>query len=169
VNGAGDLTAAPIMVAHLLHSSRNRTLGIGLVLIASFIVGSVPADGASRIPATASVLAGGEVTVVCEDLSSSGWWGAAEVGVPHVQLDHEVCAVLAGAPRLRPGYLLRPSSGASVLTLVHEVAHVRGIEDEPEADCFGEANLGRAALSLGYRVTQLPRLQAQALAVSDCS
>jgi hypothetical protein len=116
----------------------------------------------------ASSLAGGDVTVACEDLSEYGWWGAAEVGVPNIELDHDVCAVLALAPRLRRGHLLQPSSGASVLTLAHEAAHVRGIEDEREADCFGMANLRRAALALGYGAAQVPRLDAQARAVSGC-
>jgi hypothetical protein len=120
------------------------------------------------IAGAASSLVGGEVTVACEDLSEYGWWGAAEVSVPHIELDNEVCAVLAVAPRLRRGHLLQPSSGASVLTLAHEAAHVRGIEGEREADCFGMANLHRAALALGYSAAQVPRLDAQAQAVSEC-
>ena len=140
----------------------------GVVVIAIFLVGAVPAGGATTVAGTASSLVGGEVTVACVDLSQHGWWGAAVVGVPYIQLDHDVCAVLALAPRLRRGHLLRPSSGASVLTLAHEAAHVRGVEDEREADCFGIANLHRAALALGYRATQLPRLDAQARAVSEC-
>jgi hypothetical protein len=175
---AGDRTAASIMVAHSVSrlltfaprgGSRTRALRRGLIASAIFLMGAVPAGGASTITGTASALVGGEVTVACDDLAQYGWWGAAEVGVPHIQLDHDVCAVLASAPRLRPGHLLRPSSGASVLTLAHEAAHVRGVEDEREADCFGMANLHRTALALGYRATQLPRLDAQALAVSECS
>ena len=147
--------------------SSARWLRCGVV-IAIFLVGPAPAGGASTVAGTASSLVGGEVTVACEDLAQFGWWGAAEVGVPHIQLDHEICAVLAVAPRLRRGYLLRPSSGASVLTLAHEAAHVRGIEGEREADCFGMAHLHQTALALGYRPTQLPRLESQADAVSEC-
>ena len=146
--------------AHLL---RRLVVGVAISLVAA-----VPAGGASTVAGAASVLVGGEVTVVCEDLTQYGWWGAAEIGVPHIQLDHDVCAVLAFAPRLRRGHLLRPSSGASVLTLAHEAAHVRGVEGEREADCFGMTNLHRAALALGYHANQLSRLQAQAAAVSEC-
>lgn len=149
--------------------SGTRLLRRAVVVIAIFLVGAVPAGAASTVTATASALVGGEVTVACEDLAQFGWWGAAEVGVPHIELDHDVCAVLASAPRLRRGHLLRPSSGASVLTLAHEAAHVRGVEDEREADCFGMANLHRTALALGYRATQIPRLHAQAQAVSECA
>jgi hypothetical protein len=148
--------------------SSARAFRRGLVVIATFLMGAVPAGAASTVAGTASALVGGEVTVVCEDLAQFGWWGAAEVGVPHIELDNDVCAVLASAPRLSRGHLLRPSSGASVLTLAHEAAHVRGIEDEREADCFGIANLHRTALALGYRETQLPRLDTQAQAVSGC-
>jgi hypothetical protein len=145
-----------------------RTLRRGLVVTAVSLVAAVPAGGATTVAGAASSLVGGEVTVACEDLAQHGWWGAAEVGVPHIQLDYDVCAVLALAPRLRRGHLLRPSSGASVLTLAHEAAHVRGVEDEREADCFAMTNLHRAALALGYGATQLPRLDAQAQAVSEC-
>ena len=148
--------------------SSGRLLRHGVVALAILLVGAVPAAGASTVAATASSLVGGEVTVACVDLTQYGWWGAAEVGVPYIELDHDVCAVLASAPRLRRGQLLKPSSGASVLTLAHEAAHVRGIEDEQEADCFGMASLRQTALALGYGATQLPRLQAQAQAVSEC-
>ena len=147
---------------------RARILRRGLVVTAIFLAGAVPAGGASTVAGAASTLVGGEVTVACEDLAQAGWWGAAEVGVAHIELDHEVCAVLAAAPQLRRGHFLRPSSGASVLTLAHEAAHVRGVEDEREADCYGIANLDRTALALGYRPTQLPRLRTQAQAVSEC-
>jgi hypothetical protein len=147
---------------------RTRMLRRGLVVTAIFLAVAVPAGGATTVAGAASSLVGGEVTVTCEDLAQSGWWGAAEVGVPHIELDDDVCTVLAAAPSLRRGLLLRPSSGASVLTLAHEAAHVRGVEDEREADCFGIANLDRTALALGYRTTQLPRLRTQAQAVSEC-
>jgi hypothetical protein len=132
------------------------------------LVGAVPAGGATTVAEAASSLVGGDVTVACEDLTEHGWWGAAEVGVPHIELDHDVCAVLASAPRMRRGHLLRSSSGASVLTLAHEAAHLLGVEGEQEADCFGMANLHRTALALGYSASQLPRLHAQAQAVSEC-
>jgi hypothetical protein len=148
--------------------SSTRALRRGLVVTAIFLIGAAPAGGATTVAGAASSLVGGEVTVECEDLSEYNWWGAAEVDVPHIELDDDVCAVLAAAPRLRRGHLLRPSSGASVLTLAHEAAHVRGVEDEREADCFGMAHLHQAALALGYSATQLPRLDAQAQAVSAC-
>jgi hypothetical protein len=150
-------------------SSSARLLRRGLVVITILLTGAAaPAGGATSVAGAASSLVGGEVTVECEDLSEYDWWGATEVGVPHIELDYDVCAVLAAAPHLRRGHLLRPSSGASVLTLAHEAAHVRGVEDEREADCFGMAHLHRAALALGYSATQLPQLDAQAQAVSAC-
>lgn len=130
----------------------------------------MPAQAMDNGPVTdaAASLVGAPVTVACEDLSEQEWWGAAEVGVPHIELDHDVCAVLAASPRLYRGRYVRPSSGASVLTLAHEAAHVRGITNEREADCFAISSLRRAALRLGYHVGQLSALRAQALTASLC-
>lgn len=133
-----------------------------------FLLGAAPAEGVTTVDGIASSLVGAPVTVACVNLQEQGWWGAAAPGVPYIELDNDVCTVLAAAPRLRRGYMLRPSSGASVLTLAHEASHVRGIEDEREADCSGMANLERTALALRYRSTQVPRLRAQAQAVSEC-
>jgi hypothetical protein len=133
-----------------------------------FLAVAVPAEGVDKVPGVASSLVGAQVTVACADLAHQGWWGAAAVGVPEIELDHDVCAVLAVAPRLRRGHLLRPSSGASVLTLAHESAHVRGVEGERDADCFAMANLTPTALALGFQPVQLRTLHAQAHAVSEC-
>jgi hypothetical protein len=115
----------------------------------------------------ASSLVGAPVTVACVDLSEE-WWGSAEVGGSHMELDHDVCAVLAASPRLYRGRYMSPSSGASVLTLAHEAAHLRGVIDEREADCFAILNLRQAALGLGYQVGQLPALRTQAVKASLC-
>lgn len=152
-----------------------RRAGVGARAIApAFVVASIvlacalPAHGIGTVDGTASSLVGAPVTVACVDLSEQGWWGAAEVGVPHIELDQDVCAVLAVSPRLSRGLDLRPTSGAAVLTLAHEAAHVRGVKDEREADCYAVSNLRSTALGLGYRAAQLPVLRAQALGASTC-
>jgi hypothetical protein len=132
------------------------------------LAGAVSAGGATTVDATASSLVGEPTAVACVDLAQHGWWGAAQPGLAYIQLDHEICSVLASAPRLRRGHDTHPSSGAAVLTLAHEAAHVRGVEDEREADCFGIANLRRTALGIGYRPAQMRTLRAQAHAVSEC-
>jgi hypothetical protein len=139
-----------------------------LVLAGTCLVPPVPAGAATTVDATASSLVGEQVAVACVDLARHGWWGAAAAGLPYIQLDHEICDVLASAPRLRRGRGTHPSSGAAVLTLAHESAHIRGVDDEREADCFAMAHLGGTALALGYRRTQLHTIRAQALAVSEC-
>jgi len=147
-----------------------HVIGRGLFVALIFLTAAMPAQAIDNdtVADAASSLVGASVTVACEDLSEQGWWGAAEAGVPHIELDRDVCAVLAASPRLYRGRYLRPSSGASVLTLAHEAAHVRGITDEREADCFAISNLRRAALGLGYHVGQLSALRAQALRASLC-
>ena len=141
----------------------------GALLVTSIVLASaLPARGIGTVDGTASSLVGAPVTVACVDLSEQGWWGAAEVGVAHIELDHDVCGVLAMSPRLSRGRYLRPSSGAAVLTLAHEAAHVRGVVDEREADCYAMSNLRRTALGLGYQAAQLPVLGAQALSASAC-
>ena len=146
----------------------SRVIRRGLFIALIFLAAAMPAQAIDSVTGTASSLVGAPVTVACEDLSEQEWWGAAEVGVPHIELDLEVCALLAATPRLYRGRYLGPSSGASVLTLAHEAAHVRGVTDEREADCFAIANLRRAAVGLGYHARQLPALRAQALRASVC-
>ena len=127
----------------------------------------MPAEAIDPVTGTASSLAGAPATVACVDLPEE-LWGSAEVGGSHIELDHDVCAVLAASPRLYRGRGIGPSSGAAVLTLAHESAHLRGVIDEWEADCFAIANLRQAALGLGYQAKQLAVLQARAVKASLC-
>ena len=139
-----------------------------VIAAAAGFAAAAPASGVTTVAGTAAALAGTAVTVECVDLTTRGWWGAAELGGSRIQLDHGVCASLAAAPRLHDEAGRGPSSGASVLTLAHEVGHIRGIANERRADCFAKRSLRRVALALGYQPAQLARLHDQARAASTC-
>lgn len=142
-------------------------IGRGLITALILLLAAMPAQAIDTLTGVASSLVDAPVTVACVELSEE-WWGAAEIGGSHIELDHDVCAVLAASPRLYRGRYMLPSSGASVLTLAHEAAHLRGVADEREADCFAISNLRQAALGLGYQVGQFPALRAQAVRASLC-
>ncbi|HEU5251215.1 MAG TPA: hypothetical protein VFW15_14595 [Thermoanaerobaculia bacterium] len=52
--------------------------------------------------------------------------------------------------------------------MAHESGHAYGLYDEEKAECFGLRNTARAALLLGYDVSQVPLIRAQAANVSYC-
>ena len=113
-----------------------------------FLLGAAPAEGVTTVDGIASSLVGAPVTVACVNLQEQGWWGAAAPGVPYIELDNDVCTVLAAAPRLRlsaeagdlgaavpegeRGSLEVRHSGAVRLALVLDAADMRRLVRERE-------------------------------------
>ena len=123
---------------------------------------SAPSPSRPALSRVATALAGTSARVGCANLWNEGWWGYAVYGTGEIKLDLRICQTLAERPRVLSRPWPTASSGQAVFTLAHEAAHVRGHLDEERADCFALRNTGRAALLLGFRRSDLPRLEAQA-------
>ena len=136
---------------------RTRLIGTLVVACALLVVGtasaSTSAGGTSSSAAIASQLAGRTVVVKCS--KSSEWWGRVQ-GIEAtsgrwlpgstIELAPRLCKIFAKGSNAK----VDAWTALTMLVVTHEIAHVRGVDDEVEAECYGLRNLVRFARAFGF-------------------
>lgn len=121
----------------------------------------------ARLTAAARTLAGRRTSVICWSIEDwrrraeqtvrryprSGmlgtWRAFTSVRPSTINLSPQVCETLLKLPDGRPLSAEPDVYAWAVAILSHETQHVRGIDDEAEADCYGMQWIPRAAHALG--------------------
>jgi hypothetical protein len=128
---------------------------IGTVIVAGalLVAGTAAAGRTTSTEAITSHLAGRTVIIECD--KSPDWWGhvqgldtASGRWIPGstIALDPRLCKVFAQGSDAR----MNGWTALAMLTLAHEVAHVRGEGNEVKAECYGLRHLARFARAFGF-------------------
>lgn len=120
---------------------------------ALLVAGTAAGGGTSSTEAIASQLAGRTVVIECD--KALDWWGRVQgldttsgrwIPGSTIELDPRLCKVFAqGSDAEMNGW-----TALAMLTLTHEVAHVRGEGNEVKAECYGLRHLVRFARAFGF-------------------
>ena len=127
------------------------------LLMVSSASASAAAGRMASTDAIASQLAGRTVVIKCT--KSLDWWGRVE-GIETrsgrwlpgstIQLAPKLCKVFADGSNAA----VDSWTALAMLTLTHEIAHVRGVDNEVEAECYGLRHLVRSARAFGFSAEQ---------------
>ncbi len=134
-----------------------KLIGTLIAAGALLVAGTAAAGGTPSTEAITSRLAGR--TVVIECVRSLDSWGRVQgLDTPSgrwlpgstIELDPRLCKVFAqGSDAKVDGW-----TALAMLTLTHEVAHVRGEGNEVKAECYGLRHLARFARAFGFSANE---------------
>ena len=130
-----------------------KLIGGLIAAVALFVAGTAAAGGTASTEAITSQLAGRTVAIECDKSLNS--WGRVQgldatsgrwLPGSTIELDPRLCKVFAqGSDAKVNGW-----TALAMLTLTHEVAHVRGEGNEVKAVCYGLRHLARVARAFGF-------------------
>lgn len=140
----------------------------GALLVAG--TAAAGAEGTSTEAITSQLAGRTVVAIECDE--PRDWWGrvrgrdtASGRWIPGstIELDSRLCKVLAqGSDAKMNGW-----TALAMLTLTHEVAHLRGEGDEIKAQCYGLRHLARFARVFGFTAQEAAWMRKKAASDID--
>lgn len=134
-----------------------KLIGTLFAAVALLVAGTAAAGGTASTEAITSQLAGRTVVVECDN--SLDWWGRVQglntasgrwLPGSTIELDPRLCKILAQGSDAE----VNSWTALAMLTLTHEVAHIRGEGNEVKAECYGLRHLARFARAFGFSANE---------------